>query len=176
MSSAGSHRWASPPLVRGQRQVRAMVAQHFTCTPPSSQCTTAAANVDSDSRGLSNTDQREGWSLPFVPKNHPGEKRMWRIYFNTQLFLLSNKLRNCRIFSWVGLVFFNVFSVICTPACSAANSTAAVCCPITCSLCPMVLVRWGIWWVCTDLGLTEAEMCRFPRGAVESDVSELSWA
>lgn len=37
MSSAVSHCCASLPLVRGQRQVRAMVAQHFTCTPPFSQ-------------------------------------------------------------------------------------------------------------------------------------------
>lgn len=67
------------------------------------------------------------------------------------------------------------FPVIFAPACSAANCMAAVCCPIT-SPYPVVLVRWGIWWVWNRPVLTEAEADCEMRSRGVSDLSDVPWA
>lgn len=167
----------------------------------------AAASADPDDRGLSNKDQRGGGGLvsPLCTQNPSWSKNNAKTYVtgifktipNSKIYTTRN--RRCTLIKYFNTKYsssltnlltaerfhgydFPLYkrSVICTPGCSAANCTAAVCCPITCSLCPMVLVRGGIWWVCNDPGLTDAEarweVCCSPRGAVEPDLSELSWA
>lgn len=90
----------SEPWLRNVAHAR----RHFHSVPPQLQTWTRTAEA-----WAAQTSGRPGLSPLY-----PGVKGMWRTiylvkYFNTRLFLLSNKLRNCRIFSWVGWIFLCIF-------------------------------------------------------------------